>query len=110
LVRLRPDGVAEFICIGVARSSGLFAKSGYAADVVHHWEFELEPTSCYFSAGDRIRLEVASSAFPLYDRNPGDEVVSSRATSWDWRLSTQIVYHSNKYRAALYLPVSEAAA
>jgi uncharacterized protein len=109
LVRVRPDCVAEFVCIGVARSSWLFAESGYAEDVVQHWEFELEPTSCCFASGDRIRLEVASSAFPLYDRNPGSEVASSRATSWDWRLSTQIVCHSNKYPAALYLPVSEAA-
>ena len=107
LVRVRPDCVAEFVCMGIARSSWLFAKSGYAADAVQHWEFELEPTSCCFAAGDRIRLEVASSAFPLYDRNPGGEVASSRATSWDWRLSMQIVYHSNVYPAALYLPVSE---
>jgi putative CocE/NonD family hydrolase len=109
LVRVRPGGAAEFVCIGVARSSWLFAKTGYAADTVHHWEFDLEPTSCSFAAGDRIRLEVASSAFPLYDRNPGSEVASSRATSWDWRVSTQIVHHDSKYPAALHLPVSEAA-
>jgi putative CocE/NonD family hydrolase len=110
LVRVRPGGVAEFVCIGVARSSWLFAETGYTADTVHHWDFDLEPTSCCFSAGDSIRLEVASSAFPLYDRNPGSKVASSRATSWDWRLSTQIVHHSSQYPAALYLPVSEAAA
>jgi putative CocE/NonD family hydrolase len=109
LVRVRPGGAAEFVCIGVARSSWLFAKAGYTADTVHHWEFDLEPTSCCFAAGDCIRLEVASSAFPLYDRNPGSEVASSRATSWDWRLSTQIVHHSSKYPAALHLPVSEKA-
>ena len=110
LVRVRPGGAAEFVCIGVARSSWLFAETGYTADTVHHWDFDLEPTSCCFAAGDRIRLEVASSAFPLYDRNPGSKVASSRATSWDWRLSTQIVHHSSQYPAALYLPVSEAAA
>jgi putative CocE/NonD family hydrolase len=109
LVRVRPDRVAEFVCIGVARSSWLFAQSGYTADSVHHWEFDLEPTSCRFAAGDRIRLEVASSAFPLYDRNPGTDVPSCRATSWDWRRSTQIVYHSSEYPSALYLPVSETA-
>ena len=90
LVRVRPNGAAEFICIGIARSSWLFAETGYAADKVHRWEFDLEPTSCRFAAGDRIRLEIASSAFPLYDRNPGSDVPSCRATSWDWRRSTQI--------------------
>ena len=109
LVRVRPDRAAEFICIGIARSSWLFAESGYTADALHHWEFDLEPTSCRFAAGDRIRLEVASSAFPLYDRNPGTGVPSCRATSWDWRRSTQMVYHSSEYPSALYLPVSETA-
>lgn len=109
LVRAKPNGAAEFICIGIARSSFLFAKDGYAADAIHHWEFDLEPTSCLFAAGERIRLEIASGAFPLYDRNPGTAVPSCRATSWEWRRSTQFVYHDAKHPAALYLPVIEAA-
>ena len=108
LVRVRANGTAEFICIGIARSSWLFAKSGYAADKVHHWQFDLEPTSCLFAAGDRIRLEIASSAFPLYDRNPGTAVPSCRASAWDWKRSTQIVFHTSARPSALYLPVTEA--
>jgi putative CocE/NonD family hydrolase len=110
LVRVRPNGAAEFICIGIARSSWLFADHEYAADSIHLWEFDLEPTACLFSQGDRIRLEIASSAFPLYDRNPGSGAPSSRATSWDWQRSTQIVYHSPDRPSALYLPVTEEAA
>ena len=109
LVRVRPNGAAEFICIGIARSTWLFAGTGYKADTIHRWEFDLAPTSCTFGPGDRIRLEVASSAFPLYDRNPGSEVASCRATSWDWQRSTQIVYHNVEHSSALYLPVSEGA-
>jgi uncharacterized protein len=108
LICVRPNGAAEFICIGIARSNWLFAKSGYAADRIHTWEFDLEPTSIIFAAGDRIRLEVASSAFPLYDRNPGTNVPSAQATSWDWRRSTQIVFHSEAYLSALHLPVEDA--
>ena len=109
LVRVRPNGSADFICIGIARSGLLFGKTGYSADEVHEWKFDLAPTSCCFSSGDRVRLEIASSAFPLYDRNPGTEVPSCRATSWDWRRSTQIVYHDNDHSSALYLPVSQGA-
>ena len=108
LVRVRTNGAAEFICIGIARSPWLFAKSGFSADKVHHWQFDLEPTSCLFSAGDRIRLEIASSAFPLYDRSPGTAVPSCRATAWDWKRSTQIVFHTAARPSALYLPVAEA--
>jgi len=108
LVRARPNGAAEFICIGIARSNLLFAETKYAADKIHRWDFSLEPTSCRFDAGDRIRLEIASSAFPLFDRNPGSDVPSWQATSWDWRRSTQFVFHGRECPSALYLPASEA--
>lgn len=108
LVRVRPDGVAEFICIGIARSSRIFAGIGYAADKIQRWFFFLEPTSCRFERGDRIRLEIAGGAFPLYDRNPGSDVPPCRVTSWDWRRSTHFVYHGKDCPSALYLPVYEA--
>jgi putative CocE/NonD family hydrolase len=108
LVRAKTNGVAEFVCIGIARSSRLFAESSYTAEEIRLWRFLLEPTSCRFDAGERIRLEIASSAFPLYDRNPGSGVASCRATSWNWKRSTQVVYHSPKCLSALELPVSEA--
>jgi uncharacterized protein len=107
LVRVRPGGTAEFICIGAARSNYLFREAGYAVDKIHRWEFSLEPTSCRFDRGDRIRLEIAGSAFPLYDRNPGSDVPSCRATSWDWQRSTHSVFHSREWPSALYLPISE---
>jgi hypothetical protein len=104
LVRVRPDGHADFICIGIARSTHLFP-DGFEPDKVHCWQFDLEPTSCRFEVGDRIRLEVASSAFPLYDRNPGASIPSPRATSWDWQRSTQLVYHDASRPSALHLPL-----
>jgi putative CocE/NonD family hydrolase len=107
LVRARPNGAAEFICMGIARSNWLFAGADFAADKIQRWEFSLEPTSCRFARGDRIRLEISSSAFPLFDRNPGSDVPSCRATSWDWRRSTQFVFHEHDFPSALYLPASE---
>jgi len=105
LVRLRPSGQAEFVCIGIARSSYIFRDSGYRADSIQRWEFSLEPTSCVFAAGDAIRLEVASSAFPLYDRNPSTEVQPWLADSWNWRRSTQMVLHDAQHPSRLELPV-----
>jgi putative CocE/NonD family hydrolase len=106
LVRVRPNGAAEFICLGIARSNWLFRKKEFLADTVQEWDFSLEPTSCRFAPQDRIRLEIASGAFPLYDRNPGGEVPSPRATSWDWRRSTQNVFHDTSHPTALYLPTT----
>jgi uncharacterized protein len=107
LVRVRANEVAEFLCIGVARSSWLFHEEGYRADEMQEWKFALEPTACRFEPGDCIRLEIASSAFPLYDKNSGSDVAASRATSWDWRRSTQIVQHDRQRPSALYLPIVE---
>jgi uncharacterized protein len=109
LIRLRPNGSAEFLCMGVARSSYLFRETTYKAGEVHRWEFALEPIACLFDVGDAIRLEIASSAFPLYDKNPGNGVAASRATSWDWRRSTQILFHDARQPATLRLPVRSAA-
>ena len=107
LVRVRPDGSADYICMGIARSSFLFRKIGCAEDRVHAWNFSLDATSCRFDRGDRIRIEIAGSAFPLFDRNPGTDIASRLATSWDWRRSTHTVYHSPEFLSAIYLPACE---
>jgi putative CocE/NonD family hydrolase len=104
LVRVKPDGRAEFCCIGIARSSFLF-KDSYTCDTVHRWEFTLEPTSFVFSAGDRVRLEVAASAFPLYDRNPSNATRPSEMTQWNWERSTHTIYHDAARPSTLHLPV-----
>jgi uncharacterized protein len=105
LVRVRPDHKCEFICIGVARSDSLWGE-GYRADQVHEWRFELEPTSCRFNQGDSIRLEIASSAFPLFDRNPGVKIAPYKASPWNWRRSTQSILHQPGSESKLELPVT----
>ncbi len=98
LVRAKANGAAEFICIGIARSSWLFAPIGIQRGQNPPLANSISSRPPAFShAGERIRLEIASSAFPLYDRNPGTAVPSGRATSWDWRRSTQFVYHDREH-------------
>jgi hypothetical protein len=106
LVRVMANGRAEFVCIGIARSSWLFRDAGYAADVVQRWEFTLEPTAFVLAVGERLRLEIASSAFPLYDRNPSTGVAPQEADNWNWGRSTQQVLHTVEHPSALILPVT----
>lgn len=103
LVRVTPDGRATNVVIGGARSSFLFPD--FRADTVRTWEFDLEPTSCVFAAGDRLRLEVSSSAFPLYDRNPGTGKPSRDARPSDWKRARQQVLHSAAFPSTLELPL-----
>ena len=106
LMRVTPDGRAEFLSIGIARSTWLFRDTAYAADQVHAWEFSLEPVSFALAPGESIRLEIASSAFPLYDRNPSAAIPPQDADNWNWGRSTQQILHSADHPSALYLPVS----
>ena len=105
LVRVTVDGRTEFLTIGIARSSWLFRKIKYGADEIQAWEFTLEPTAFVLAAGERMRLEIASSAFPLYDRNPSTDVSPELANNWNWGRSTQQVLHSAEYPSALLLPL-----
>lgn len=103
LVCVRPSGEAIFVGIGIARSSMLFPE--YAADTAHLWRFEIAPTSCLFAAGDRIRLEIASSAYPLFDRNPSTVVPAREASPWNWQRSTQRIFHDPEKPSCLRLHV-----
>jgi len=108
LVRVTTSGRAEFLCSGVARSSWLFRASGYQPDAVQCWEFTLEPTAAVIEAGESLRLEIASSAFPLYDRNPSTEIPPQHADNWSWQRSTQQILHTVEHPSALHMPVSGA--
>jgi uncharacterized protein len=117
LVRVLPDGRAQFLCIGVARSSWLFAAQEYSPDKVQCWSFKLDPISCVLFPGERLRLEIASCAFPLYDRNPSTGVPAAlashsnafedRSENHGWARSTQQVLHCAEYPSVLRLPFAE---
>ena len=106
LVRVEPSGRAWFICLGYARSTALFG-SGYQPDRVHRWELPLDATACRFQPGERVRLEIASSAFPLFERHPNSDVPPILAVPSDWNRSTQIVWHDAARPATLSLPLAE---
>jgi uncharacterized protein len=103
LICLRPTGEAIFLSIGIARSRRLFEQ--YAADTPQLWRFALAPTSCIFAAGDAIRIEIASCAYPLYDRNPSTTIAPRLADSWNWKRSTQTIFHDLAHPSCLHLHV-----
>ena len=106
LVRVIPGGRAEFLCIGIARNTFLFCNIAYTANQIHAWEFTLEPISFVLAPGERLRLEIASSAFPLYDRNPSTPILPQDADNWNWARSTQQILHSEDFPSAIYLPIT----
>jgi hypothetical protein len=105
LVRVLPDGRAMLVSMGVARSSWLFREEAYEADKVQCWRFTLDPVSCVLKPGERLRLEVAGCAFPLYDRNPSTDTPAAEAAPWNWSRSTHQIVHTGAHPSALHLPV-----
>ncbi|HEY5753562.1 MAG TPA: CocE/NonD family hydrolase [Chthoniobacterales bacterium] len=103
LIHVSKNNRATLVSVGVARSQYLFPE--YKADRIHCWEFEFEPISVHFPAGDRVRLEIASSAFPLFDRNPGNDTHPADADHWTWIRSTQMILHDAKHPSCLIVPV-----
>ena len=83
--------------------------SAIPAGKTQEYKFTLPTVNHVFEPGHRIMVQIQSSWFPLYDRNPGSGVPSCRATSWDWKRSTQIVYHDAQRPSALFLPVRSGA-
>jgi uncharacterized protein len=61
-----------------------------------------------FLPGHRIMVQVQSSWFPLYDRNPQNFVSNILlAKPSDYRKATQRVYHSSAEATYIALPVVE---
>jgi putative CocE/NonD family hydrolase len=106
LVDVFPSGEARNLTDGILRlryRNGLdhptLAKPGEIYDL----SIDSGVTSNVFLAGHRIRLEVASSNFPRFDRNPNTGTSIADETSL--RTASQTIYHDRKRPSALILPV-----
>jgi putative CocE/NonD family hydrolase len=99
LILLKPSGEATFLSIGIAREQ-------HAPDTTRNIIIPLDATSCVFFPGDRIRLEVAGCAYPLFDRNPSTAIPSRLASPWNWQRATHTVHHAPDRPSALHLPLA----
>ena len=70
------------------------------------YSFELPTADHVFLPGHRIMVQVQSSWFPLYDRNPQTFVPNIfTAKKSDYVKATQRIYSSAKYPSRIELPV-----
>ena len=60
-------------------------------------------TSNVFLAGHSIRVEISSSNFPRFDRNPNTGRPFADETAL--KKAQQVIYHSRQYPSHLLLPV-----
>ena len=106
LVDVSPDGSTHLVQEGIIRASfreGPDLRSPIEPGKVYEYVLDLWATSYVLKAGHRIRVEVSSSNFDRYDRNPN--------TGKDFGLgaetvpATQTIYHSSEYPSRITLPV-----
>jgi hypothetical protein len=72
------------------------------------YKFALPNANHVFLPGHRIMIQVQSSWFPLYDRNPQTFVENIFwAKPGDYRKATQRIYHAPSEASFVELPVAE---
>jgi len=101
-----PNGYSMHLTEGIIR--GRYRKSLDAQELlepgaVYEFEIDLWITSNLFQRGHRVRLDVSSSSFPKYDRNPN----TGRPFGMDatLKVAQQKVYHNTEYPSHICLPV-----
>ncbi len=106
LVDVYPDGRALNLTDGILRTryrESLEAAKLMMPGEVYRFTIDAGVTSNVFRAGHRIRLEISSSNFPRFDRNPntGSLVANEKGL----RKATQTVYHDHERHSYVLLPV-----
>ena len=106
LVDVHPDGKAYNLCEGILRASyrqGLNKSVLLKPGKAQLFDVDLWVTSNLFQRGHRIRLEVSSSNFPRFDRNPN----SGKPFGTDTELlaASQTIFHDRQHPSHLLLPV-----
>ncbi len=105
LVDVYPDGTAYILQEGVLRArwrKGFERPVWFSPDEVVPIKIEIEATHNYFPAGHRIRLDISSSSFPMWERNlntGGPNYSESKPF-----IATNSIHHSKRYPSALILP------
>jgi putative CocE/NonD family hydrolase len=113
LVDVGPDGFARNVCDGILRvgfarnqNTPLDRSASISPSQVgdaNEYTIELGPTSNVFKAGHCLRLEISSSNFPRYDRNPN----TGHEPEYDKDLlpAHQTILHNAAHPSHIILPV-----
>jgi putative CocE/NonD family hydrolase len=107
LIDVRPDGYALNIADGVIRASyrnSVAQPAPLTPGTVYKYDISLGPVGHRFAAGHRIRLEISSSSFPMYNRNLNVYRPGADLSLEDRLVATQTIYHDRSRPSCLRLP------
>jgi putative CocE/NonD family hydrolase len=107
LVDVFPNGMARNLTDGLLRAR--YRKSLSKPELlkpgqVTEFKIDAGVTSNVFQKGHRVRIEISSSNFPRFDRNPNTGRPIADET--ELRLATQTIHHDYRHESYVLLPVS----
>jgi len=106
LIDVWPDGFAQRLIDGMVRArfrDGMENPTLIEPGKIYAYNLNLWNTCQTFLKGHRIRLQVASSAFPKYDRNPQTGEVLGKTTNL--QTAEQKIYHDREHPSHVVLPI-----
>lgn len=108
LVDVCPDGTANNVVDGIIRAryrESMESPSLLEPGEAYELTIDLTATNIVFGTGHRIRLEISSSNFPRFDRNPntGGDIASTDLA--DCAVAIQTVWHTADHPSRISLPV-----
>ncbi|MEI6048492.1 MAG: CocE/NonD family hydrolase [Bacteroidota bacterium] len=106
LIDVYPNDYSMPVSEGILRArfmNGLDKMKLLTPNQIYEFDIELTGTANVFLPGHRIRIDITSSNFPQFDRNPntGEPLGSSSGT----RTAKQTIYHDGAEPSHILLPV-----
>jgi len=108
LVDVYPDGYSMNVAQGIQRAryrESWENPSLIKPNKIYKYEIDLWSTSNCFQIGHKIRIEISSSNFPQFDRNPNTGNIFGIDTKMIQ--AKQTIYHDKKYQSYILLPIIE---
>ncbi len=106
LLDVWPDGFAQRLIDGMVRArfrSGMDKPELLQPGKVYAYNVDMWNTCQVFLKGHRMRVQIASSAFPKYDRNLNTGETLGKTTRM--QTADQKIYHDREYPSAIIVPV-----
>ena len=106
LMDVRPDGHAVNLCDGIVRGRYRTTRERQTLlepGEAYEFTIDLWPTSNVFKKGHRIRVDISSSNFPRFDRNPNTG--NALGQDAELRIAHQQGFHERTRPTHIILPV-----
>jgi putative CocE/NonD family hydrolase len=106
LLDVHPNGFVQRLCDGMVRAryrDGMANPALIEPGRIYQYTIDCWNTSQVFKPGHRICLQIASSAFPKYDRNlnTGESIAAGTRMA----VAEQAIYHDAEHPSCVILPI-----